>query len=106
MLSQSVMSDSLLPFGLEPNRLFGPWDFPGQEYWGGLPCTLPGDLSDLGIEPASPVSPALQANCLPPEPLQVTSLPPEPKGSHVYIYTFFFRFFSIIRYYKILKIVP
>ena len=37
-----------------------------QEYWSGLPCTLPGDPSDLGIKPASPVSPALQVNCLPP----------------------------------------
>ena len=29
-----------------------------QEYWSGLPCPLPGDLPDSGIEPASP---ALQA---------------------------------------------
>ena len=25
-----------------------------QEYWSGLPCPLPGDLPDPGIEPASP----------------------------------------------------
>ena len=25
-----------------------------QEYWGGLPCPLPGDLPDPGIEPTSP----------------------------------------------------
>ena len=25
-----------------------------QEYWSGLPCPFPGDLSDSGIEPASP----------------------------------------------------
>ena len=30
-----------------------------QEYWSGLPFPSPGDLPDLGIEPASPVSPAL-----------------------------------------------
>ena len=24
-----------------------------QEYWSGLPCSLPGDLSDPGIEPVS-----------------------------------------------------
>ena len=30
-----------------------------QEYWSGLPCSSPGDFPDAGIEPASPVSPAL-----------------------------------------------
>ena len=30
-----------------------------QEYWNGLPFPSPGDLSDPGIEPLSPVSPAL-----------------------------------------------
>jgi len=28
--------------------------FPGQEYWNGLPFPSPGDLSDPGIELASP----------------------------------------------------
>ena len=32
---------------------------PRQEYWSGLPCSPPGDLSDLGIEPTSLKSPAL-----------------------------------------------
>ena len=30
-----------------------------QEYWNGLPCPSPGDLPNLGIEPASLMSPAL-----------------------------------------------
>ena len=30
-----------------------------QEYWSGLPFPFPGDLPDPGIEPRSPVSPAL-----------------------------------------------
>ena len=30
-----------------------------QEYWSGLPFPIPGDLPDPGIEPTSPVSPAL-----------------------------------------------
>ena len=30
-----------------------------QEYWSELPCPPPGDLPDLGIEPAFPVIPAL-----------------------------------------------
>ena len=34
--------------------------FSRQEYQSGLPCPLPGDLFDPGIELASPVSPALE----------------------------------------------
>ena len=33
--------------------------FSRQEYWSGLTCPSPGDLPDPGIEPASPLSPAL-----------------------------------------------
>jgi len=33
--------------------------FSRQEYWSGLPCPLPGDLPDPGIEPESLMSPAL-----------------------------------------------
>ena len=36
-----------------------------QEYWRGLPCLSPGDISDPGIERVSPVAPALQADYLP-----------------------------------------
>ena len=38
-----------------------PWfiEFSRQEYWSGLPCPLPGDLPDPGIEPESLMSPAL-----------------------------------------------
>ena len=38
--------------------------FPRQEYWRVLPLTTLGDLSNPGIEPVSPVSPALQAESL------------------------------------------
>ena len=47
--------------------------FSRQEYWSGLPCPPPGDLPDSGIEPASPVSPALQAASLPTEPPRESS---------------------------------
>ena len=30
-----------------------------QEYWSGLPFPAPGDLPDPGIEPSSPMAPAL-----------------------------------------------
>ena len=33
--------------------------FPRQEYWSALPFPPPGDLPDPGIEPKSPVFPAL-----------------------------------------------
>ena len=39
--------------------------FSRQEYWSGLPCPLPGDLPDLGLEARSS---ALQADSLPSEP--------------------------------------
>ena len=42
--------------------------FSRQEHWSGLPCPPPGDLPHPGIEPASLVSPALQADFLPTEP--------------------------------------
>ena len=38
--------------------------FSRHKYWNGLPCPPPGDLPNPGIEPASPVAPALQANPL------------------------------------------
>ena len=44
-----------------------PWDFFRQEYWSGLAFSPPGDLSDPGIKPMSPMSPALQEDSLPAE---------------------------------------
>ena len=35
-------------------------EFSKQEYWSGLPFPPPGDLPDMGMEPTSPMSPALQ----------------------------------------------
>ena len=43
-------------------------EFSRQEYWSRLPYPPPADLPDPGIKPASPVSPALQADPLPTEP--------------------------------------
>ena len=55
----SVVSGSLRPHGLWPARLLCLWNFPGKKYWSGLPFLPPGNLSDPGIKPASPASPAL-----------------------------------------------
>ena len=79
-LSHSVMSDSLLPHGLQPARLPCPWGFPRQEYCSGLPCPPPGDLANPGIKPRSP---ALQVDSIPSEPPEklktgVGSLIPSP----------------------------
>ena len=41
--------------------------FSRKEYWSALPFSSPRDLPDPGIKPASPVSPALQADPLPTE---------------------------------------
>ena len=37
--------------------------FPWQEHWSGLPFPPPGDLPDPGVEPGSPVSPAVAGGC-------------------------------------------
>ena len=42
--------------------------FSRQEHYSGSPCPPPGDLPDPGIEPASPVSPALAGGFFTPEP--------------------------------------
>ena len=39
--------------------------FSRQEFWSEFPCPSPGDLPDPGLEPVSPVAPALQADSLP-----------------------------------------
>ena len=39
--------------------------FSRQEYWSGLPCPLPGDLPDSGLEPASLMSLHWQVGSLP-----------------------------------------
>ena len=52
----SVVSDSLQPYRLWPALLLCPWDLPGQNTGVGC-CFLlggGGDLSNLGIGPASP----------------------------------------------------
>ena len=72
VLSRSVMSDSLLPLGLQPNRLLCLcfFFFFRQEYLNELPFPPPGYLPNPRIEPISPVSPVLQVDYLPTEPLR------------------------------------
>ena len=51
LFSCAVVSDSLRPHRLYPTRLLCPRDFPGQEYWSGLPFPSPGDPPRPGIKP-------------------------------------------------------
>ena len=50
-VSHSVMSDSLRPHGLQPTRLLRPWNFPGKNYWSGVPLPSPLCLLDGTFNP-------------------------------------------------------
>ena len=54
--------------------------FSRQEYWSGLPCPPLEDLPNPGMKPKSPMSPAMQEDSLPAEPLG--------KPSHIHISPF------------------
>ena len=63
----SAMSDSETPWTVAHQDL--PFmGFSRQEYWSGLPCPPPGDLPNPGIEPTSPVAPALAGRFFTTEP--------------------------------------
>ena len=59
VLSHSIMSNSLRPYGLMAHQAPPPVGFPRQEYGSGLPFPTPGNLLNPGIKPASLASPAL-----------------------------------------------
>ena len=47
----SVVSDFLLPHGLQPARLLCPWDFPGKNTGVGCHCLLQGIFPTQGLNP-------------------------------------------------------
>ena len=67
VLSHLFMSNSLKPYRLAYQAPLSMGLF-RKEYWSGLPFPPPCDLPSQGIEPTTPLSPALQANSLPSEP--------------------------------------
>ena len=67
VFSRSVVSDSAIPWTVARQAPLS-LGFPRHEYWSGLPFLTLGDLPDPGIEPASPMSPALQVDSLSTEP--------------------------------------
>ena len=58
-------------------------EFSRQVYWSGVPFPSPGDLPDPGIKPASPLSPALQADSLLTELSEKHSIDCSESGSEV-----------------------
>ena len=50
-VSRSVMPDSLRPHGLQPSRLFCPWDFPGKDIGVGCHFLLQGIFPTQGSNP-------------------------------------------------------
>ena len=66
MFSSSVVLDSLWPLGLSHEAPLS-MEFSRQEHWSGSSVPPLGDLLDPGIEP---ISPALQVNSLPSDPLE------------------------------------
>ena len=58
MLACSVLFDSATPWTVARQAPLSV-GFSRQEFWSGLPFPTPGDLSNPGIEPESPASPAL-----------------------------------------------
>ena len=57
----SVVSDSLQPYGLQAPLSMG---FSRQESWSRLPCSSPGAVPNIGIEPGSLISPVLAGRFL------------------------------------------
>ena len=56
--AQSVVSDSVASWTIVRQAPL-PMEFSRHEFWSGLPFPFPVDLPDPGVEPSSPVSPAL-----------------------------------------------
>ena len=77
-LVASVMSNSVTAWTLAHQAPLSV-GFSEQEYWSGFPFLPPGDLQDSEIEPASPVSSAMQVDFFLPQPLGMP---------HIYIYVY------------------
>ena len=58
------MSQFSVALSTAPTRLLSPWDFPGKNTRVGCCVLLQGNLPNPGVKPASPVSPALNADTL------------------------------------------
>ena len=68
VLSHSVVSNSYATPWTVACQAPLSMGFPRQEYWSGLPCPPPGDLSNSGIKPKSPEAPTLAGRFFTTEP--------------------------------------
>ena len=84
---RSVMSDSVTPWTVACQVPLS-MGFPRQEYWSVLPFPIPGDLPDPGVEPASPVSPALASGFF--------TTPPPGMPIHMFKAKYLFLFTSLL----------
>ena len=64
-ISQSIVSDSMQPLGLQPAAFLCPWNFPGKDTGVGSYFLFQRDLPYPGMEPEFLASPTLQADSLP-----------------------------------------
>ena len=69
LFSHQVVSDSFVTLWTVARQALLSRGFPRQEYWNRLLFPSPGDLPNPGIEPESPVSPALADGFFMTEPL-------------------------------------
>ena len=91
LLSHSVVSNSAILWTRTPQAPLST-GLSRQEYWSGLPCPLPGDLPNPGIEPVSFIVPALAGGFFTTSTillegnqkrgLNPTKTPPPPKHKH------------------------
>ena len=89
LLSCYVMSDSFVTPWTISHQVPLSMGFSRQEYWSKLPFPSPGDLPNLGIQPVSPVSPALAGGFLAPEPPGTSHKKEWDIYIYIYIYTTF-----------------
>ena len=91
MLSHSVMFDSVIAWTVAHQAPLSV-GFSRQEYWSGLPCPPPEDLSYPGIKPASHMPPNWQAASLP-------LVPPEKPTYAHYMYINIYIYINIYTHY-------
>ena len=87
LFGHSIVSNSVTPWTVACQVPLS-MGFPRQEYWSVLPFPIPGDLPDPGVEPASPVSPALASGFF--------TTPPPGMPIHMFKAKYLFLFTSLL----------
>ena len=74
VLNHSAMSDYFVAPWTIAHQASLSMGFSRQGYWSGLPFPPPGSFPNPGVEPMSPISPALQVDYLPAEPSGIPAI--------------------------------